>query len=78
VQDAQGNTVKVTTSPSTTVSVTKTGKAKDLAPGSTVIVQGKQSSDGSAMAATSISQTAGFGGGRLGGGAGNFPSAPAG
>jgi hypothetical protein len=70
VQDLQGNTIKVTTKPSTTVSVTKTGKASDLAPGSTVIVQGKQSADGSSMAAASISQTAGFGGGGFGGGGG--------
>jgi hypothetical protein len=62
VQDLQGNTIKVTTKPSTTVSVTKTGKTSDLAPGSTVIVQGKQNPDGTSMAATSISQSAGFGG----------------
>jgi hypothetical protein len=62
VTDLQGKTVKVTTKPSTTVSVTKTGKTSDLAPGSTVIVQGKQSSDGASIAATSISQSTGFGG----------------
>jgi hypothetical protein len=63
VQDLQGNTIKVTTKPTTTVSVTNTGKASQLAPGSTVIVQGKQSADGSSLAATSISQSTGFGGG---------------
>jgi hypothetical protein len=63
VQDLQGNTIKVTTKPTTTVSVSKTGKASDLAPGSTVIVQGKQNADGTSMAATSISQTTGLGGG---------------
>jgi len=64
VQDVQGNTIKVTTKPSTTVSVTRTGKTSDLAPGSTVIVQGKQNSDGTSMAATRISQSTGLGNGR--------------
>ena len=70
VQDAQGNTIKVTTKPSTTITVTKTGKASELAPGSTVIVQGAKSKDGSSVAATSISQSAGFGGGGFPGGGG--------
>ena len=74
VQDAQGNTIKVTTKPSTTVSVTKDGKVSDLAAGSTVIVQGKQSADGASMAATSISQTAGFGGGASGRGRAASPT----
>jgi hypothetical protein len=73
VQDLQGNTIKVTTKPDTTVSVTKTGKASQLAPGSTVIVQGKQSADGTSVAATSITQNAGFGAG----GAGGFPGGAA-
>jgi hypothetical protein len=77
VQDLQGNTIKVTTKPSTTVSVTKTGKTSDLAPGSTVIVQGKQNADGTSMAATSISQSAGLGAGGLGGG-GAAPTSGAG
>lgn len=76
VQDLQGNTIKVTTKPSTTVSVTKTGKASDLAPGSTVVVQGKQNADGTSMAATSISQSAGLGGGFGGGGAFGGGAAP--
>jgi hypothetical protein len=70
VQDLQGNTIKVTTKPTTTVSVSKTGKASDLAPGSTVIVQGKQNADGTSMAATSISQSTGLGGGAGQGGGG--------
>ncbi|HTK15917.1 MAG TPA: hypothetical protein VL769_05945 [Acidimicrobiia bacterium] len=70
VQDLQGNTVKVTTQPTTTVSVSKTGKPSDLVPGSTVIVQGKQNADGTSLAATSISQTTGFGAGGGGFGAG--------
>jgi hypothetical protein len=69
VQDLQGNTIKVTTKATTTVSVTKTGKVGDLAPGSTVIVQGKQNRDGTSMTATSISQSTGLGGGGFGGGA---------
>ena len=69
VQDAQGNTIKVTTNPNTTISRHQTGTTKDLAPGSSVIVQGKQNKDGTATAATSISQTAGLGGGLPGGGA---------
>jgi hypothetical protein len=67
VQDLQGNTIKVTTQPSTAVSVTKTGKTSQLAPGSTVIVQGKQSADGTSVAATSITQNAGLGSGGGGG-----------
>jgi len=78
VQDAQGDTIKVTTSPSTTVTVTKAGRTTDLAPGSTVIVQGKASADGSSMAATSISQSTGFGGGRFGAGGGGFGAAAGG
>ena len=52
------------------MSVSKTGKVSQLAPGSTVIVQGKPSTDGTSMAATSISPSTGFGGGRFGRGAG--------
>jgi hypothetical protein len=73
VEDMQGNVIKITTKPTTTVSVTKDGTVSDLAPGSTVIVQGKQSADGASVAATSISQSAGLGGrgpGGLGGNAG--------
>jgi hypothetical protein len=71
VQDASGNVIKVTTDPSTQVTISKTGTVGQLAPGSTVIVQGKASSDGSSMAATSISPSGGFGGaGRFPGGAG--------
>jgi hypothetical protein len=61
VQDASGNVVKVTTDPSTQVTVSKAGTVQELEPGSTVIVQGKASSDGSSMAATSITPSGGFG-----------------
>ncbi len=65
VQDRQGNVVKVATDPDTKVTISKTGTVSDLEPGSAVIVQGKQSSDGTSMAATSITPSAGLG---LGGG----------
>ena len=68
VQSLQGNTIKVTTSPTTKVTISKTGTVSQLAPGSTVIVQGKQNKGGTSMSATSISPSAGFGGG-----SGGFP-----
>jgi len=63
VQDVQGDVVKVTTNADTTVTISKPGTVSQIEPGSTVIVQGKASSDGSSMAATSISPSTGFGGG---------------
>jgi hypothetical protein len=68
VQDAQGNVIKVTTTPATQVTISKTGTVGQLAPGSTVIVQGTMNSDGTQEAATSISPSSGFG--RFGGGGG--------
>jgi len=71
VQDVQGDTIKVTTDPSTQVTISKPGKVGQLALGSTVIVQGTASADGTSMAATSITPSTGFGGrGRFGGGGG--------
>jgi hypothetical protein len=70
VEDVQGDVVKVTTNADTTVTISKPGKVSQLEPGSTVIVQGKVSSDGSSMAATSISPSTGFGGGGFRGGIG--------
>jgi len=69
VQDTAGDDIKVTTSPSTQVTVSKPGKISDLTPGATVVVLGTASSDGTSIAATSITPRAagGFGGG--GGGA---------
>ena len=79
VQDLQGNTVKVTTSPTTKVTISKTGSVSQLAPGSTVIVQGKQNKSGTSMSATSISPSTGFGGGGFpGGGGSGGPAAGAG
>jgi len=75
VQDSAGDDIKVTTSPSTQVTVSHPGKVSDLTPGSTVIVQGTASSDGTSVAATSITPSAGFG---RGGGFGGAAAAPAG
>jgi hypothetical protein len=68
-----GSTIVVTTGDDTTIKVTKNGKASDLAPGSTVVVQGTAGSDG-VVAATTVTQGGtsggfgGFGGGGFGGG----------
>jgi hypothetical protein len=60
VQDAQGNVVKVTTGPGTTINVTKAGAVADLKAGDTVVVQGAAGTDGT-IAATSIGTGTGFG-----------------
>lgn len=70
VQDTAGDDIKVTTNPSTQVTVSQPGKVSDLKPGSTVIVQGQASSDGTSVAATSITPSAGRGAGGFGGGGG--------
>jgi hypothetical protein len=62
VQDAQGNTVKVTTSPGTQITVGKAGTVSQLTPGSTVIIQGTQNAAGTSLAATSIAPSTGIGG----------------
>jgi hypothetical protein len=71
VSTTSGGVVKVTTAPGVTVNVTQAGSLADLKPGDTVTVQGTTSSDGTSMAATSISQVSagGFGGGFGGRGA---------
>jgi hypothetical protein len=69
VTTTDGSIVKVTTSKATTIKVTKDGTAQDLAPGTTVVVQGTAGSDG-VVKATSVTQgggTGGFGGGGFGG-----------
>ncbi|MCW2941731.1 MAG: hypothetical protein JWN00_4716 [Actinomycetia bacterium] len=63
----QTGTVTVTTNGSTQVKVSKSGSVKDLAPGSTVVVQGTPGSDGSVTAST-INQGGLSGGARTGGG----------
>jgi hypothetical protein len=65
--DTAGDVIKVTTTPSTQITISKTGTVGQLAPGSTIIVQGTASSDGTSMAATSISPSTGFGGRGFGG-----------
>ena len=68
IQTLQGAVVKVTTTPDLTVNVSKPGALADLKPGSFVSVQGATAPD-STVAATSISQVSGFGGGRTRAGA---------
>jgi hypothetical protein len=68
VQDTAGDDIKVTTSPSTQVTVSQPGKVSDLKPGATVIVLGQASSDGTTVAATSITPRTGGGAGGFGGG----------
>lgn len=68
VQDTAGDDIKVTTSPSTQVTVSQPGKVSDLKPGASVIVLGAASSDGTTVAATSITPSTGRGAGGFGGG----------
>ena len=53
---ADGQTLIVKTTPSTSVNVNQAGSLKDLAPGATVTIQGQTGSDGS-ISATSITKT---------------------
>ncbi|WP_052397948.1 hypothetical protein [Streptomyces sp. NRRL F-5123] len=66
VTDAQGNTVKVTTSTSTKVTESKDGKVSDLKAGQTVTIRGTTGSSGD-VTATTVTQgetaPTGFGGG---------------
>ncbi|RSN05055.1 hypothetical protein DMB42_30215 [Nonomuraea sp. WAC 01424] len=55
VKTMDGSTVTVTTSDQTTVQISKPGKVADLAAGTTVVVRGQQSGDGS-VTATAITQ----------------------
>ena len=76
VTDTQGNVVKVTTTPSSTLTKTADAKVTDVAPGDTVVVRGTASADGSVVTATSVTDAGaggagggfGFGGGFGGGG----------
>ncbi|MFI9591980.1 hypothetical protein [Nonomuraea sp. NPDC052265] len=56
-----GSTVTVTTSDQTTVQISKPGKVADLAAGTTVVVRGQQSGDGSVTATTITQGTQGGG-----------------
>ena len=69
IQDTAGDDIKVTTDPSTQVTVSKPGTIKDLAVGATISVAGKASSDGTSIAATTITPSTGFGRGAIGGSA---------
>jgi len=61
IQDTAGDDIKVTTSPSTQVTVSKPGTVNDLTVGATITVAGKTSSDGTSISATSIAPSTGFG-----------------
>ncbi|MCW2883917.1 MAG: hypothetical protein QOE54_4550 [Streptosporangiaceae bacterium] len=69
VQTTSGGVVQVATDGSTKIRVSKNGTVKDLAPGSTVMVQGAPGKDGT-VKATSINQAGGLSGGSAGGGRG--------
>jgi hypothetical protein len=58
LRTSDGKTVKVKTSGSTRISVTKDGKLRDLGSGATVIVRGTTGKDGS-VTATTVNQGAG-------------------
>jgi hypothetical protein len=66
VTNAEGNTVKVTTSPASTITKTVKADVHGIHPGETVVVRGTKGSGG-AVSAESISvNAAGIGGGGLG------------
>jgi hypothetical protein len=69
VQTSSGGVVQVATNGKTKISVSKNGTVKDLAPGSTIIVQGTPGTGGT-MTATTINQASGLPGGAAGGGRG--------
>jgi hypothetical protein len=75
VADAQGNVTKITTTKSTKVTESTSGKVSDLKAGDTVTVLGTKKSSGD-VAATTVTEGSGtggfggFGGGRFGGGTG--------
>jgi uridine phosphorylase len=79
VQLADGTTVKVVASGSTTIRVSTQGALSDLTAGSTVVVQGTASSDGSTITANTITE-GGLGGfpGRFGNGPGAPSASPSG
>jgi hypothetical protein len=67
VQTSSGGVVQVTTNGKTKISVSKNGTVKDLAPGSTIIVQGTPGTGGT-VTATTINQASGLPGGAAAGG----------
>jgi hypothetical protein len=70
VTDAQGNTIKVLTSKSSTVTRSADSKVADIHPGDTVVIQGQKRRSGTVKAQSIQASAAGTGGGTLFGGAG--------
>lgn len=70
VTDTNGNTVKVVTSPRSTVTKTVTTNAKAIHPGDTVVVRGTTAKNGSVTAQSITLGSAGATGGLFGGGGG--------
>ena len=77
VTDAEGNTVKVRTSPAATVTKTVQSDVRDIHPGETVLVTGAAGANG-AISAASIRVGAGGGLGALFGGSGGGPGGSSG
>jgi hypothetical protein len=69
VTNSEGNTVKVTTSPASSITKTVKADVHSIHPGETVVVRGTKSSGG-AVSAESVSVTAAAGGSGAGGGLG--------
>jgi hypothetical protein len=78
VTDAQGNTIKVLTSKSSTVTRSADSKVGDIHPGDTVVIQGQKRRSGTVKAQSIQASAAGTGGGALFGGAGPSGSTPGG
>jgi len=66
VTDAEGNTVKVTTSPASTITKTVKAGVHGIHPGETVVVRGTKGSGGAVSAESIGVSAAGAGGGGLG------------
>lgn len=64
ITDTSGNTVKVATSPSSSVTKTVSSSVKGINPGDTVVVRGSQGTNGTVTAESiSVGTAGGFGGG---------------
>jgi hypothetical protein len=71
VTDAQGNTIKVTTSPGSQVTRAITSSVRQVRPGDVVVVSGSKTSDGSIQAQSiRVNRTTDTGGSTGGGGGG--------
>jgi hypothetical protein len=78
VTDSEGNTLKVKTSPATSVTKTVKASVKGIHPGETVTVVGASAANGSVSAESISVGSAGAGLGALFGGAGRSGTAPSG